>query len=314
MITLFTKNLSFSFTNIIIPNVTFNNINTIFNKNKYSQKYNIFSKYKYTFLPKINYSLYYYSYQRNFNNNYNNIFENIKRKNNNNSIKTFIMKSKEWTTKNKKKIIITSNIIGIAFILFNVKLYLNKKKVEKELRKKISDFLKDENPSLNYVASLLSQNYIKDNLKLLTKNFIANYNKDELKTINGFCYKIIKNKISQYIKNHDGQKFFAELIKNYMLSNVNGEINIIDLYENIRKNKNKQDFIITEFFETCLIKVFASKKFIDYISTNLLNELKFEIKPNMLCDEDDKDKNIKDKEIENQNIIESKNNNENIEN
>ena len=65
---------------------------------------------------------------------------------------------------------------------------------EKEVQKKISDFLKDENPSLNYAVSLLSQNYIKDNFRLLVKNFIENYNKNESKEINEFCYKIINGK------------------------------------------------------------------------------------------------------------------------
>ena len=299
MITLLPKNLSFPFTNTIIPYIAFSNINTILNTNKYSQKHYNLSKYKYTFLPKINYQLYYNSYDKSFKNNYYNIFGKVKKIDNNNNIKSFLVKSKEWAIKNKKKIIVTSSFISIAFILFDVKLYLNRKKIEKKLQKKISEFLKDENPSLNYVASLLSQNYIQDNLKLLAKNFIENYNKNESKAISGFCNKILKNKISQYIKNRDGQKFFVELIKKYILTNI-GEINIVDLYENTRKNKNSQDCNITDFLETCLIEVFSSKNFIDYISTNLLNELKFEIKPNMLCDEDNKNKVVIDKETEKQ--------------
>ena len=313
MITLFSKNLSFSFTSSIIPYTMYKNINTILNKSKYSQKYNIFSKYKYTFLPKNNFPLYYYSYDTSFKNNFTNIFKNIKRTYNNNNIHTFVIKSKEWVVKNKKKIIITSSIISIVFILVDVKLYLNRKKVEKEVQKKISDFLKDENPSLNYAVSLLSQNYIKDNFRLLVKNFIENYNKNESKEMNEFCYKIIKNKIIEYIKNSENQKFFAELIKNYILNNINRGINIIDLCENIKKNKSKTNYNLTELLETCLVKVFTNKKFIDYISTNLLNELKFEIKPDILSDEVHEDKGINDKEIGNKNI-ESKNNGDDIEN
>ena len=184
-----------------------------------------------------------------------------------------------WYKRNKNKIIITSSFFGISLIIFDIKNYLKKKKIENKIRKNIMEFINDENPTLIYISDIISYNYATKFIKILVNNYIKNIisKYPSIDNINIHFKKDLKNNIIKYITNDKGQKFFFELIKNYLINISTKEIKSLDLYENF---SNKQDILIDEFLENSLIKTLSTKNFNDYIINNVVNEIEKEINKN----------------------------------
>ena len=184
-----------------------------------------------------------------------------------------------WYTKNRNKIIITSCILGISIIIFDVNIYLKKKKIENKIKKNIMDFLNEQNPSLIYISNVISHNYATKNINLLVNNYIQKIlNKNpSIETINIQFKKSLKNEIMKFIIYEKGQKYFIELVRNYIINISSKGIKYYDLYEDLSGNKNKQDIIIENFLENSLIKTLSTNNFNDYIIGNLVNEIFNEI-------------------------------------
>ena len=141
------------------------------------------------------------------------------------------------------------------------------------------EFINDENPTLIYISDIISYNYATKFIKILVNNYIKNIisKYPSIDNINIHFKKDLKNNIITYITNDKGQKFFFELIKNYLINISTKEIKSLDLYENF---SNKQDILIDEFLENSLIKTLSTKNFNDYIINNVVNEIEKEINKN----------------------------------
>jgi len=184
-----------------------------------------------------------------------------------------------WYTKNRNKIIITSCILGISIIIFDVNIYLKKKKIENKIKKNIMDFLNEQNPSLIYISNVISHNYATKNINLLVNNYIQKIlNKNpSIEAINMHFKKSLKNDIINFIIHEKGQKYFIELVRNYLINISSKGIKYFDLYKDLSDNKNKQDIIIDTFIENSLIKTLSSNNFNNFIIGNLVNEIHNEI-------------------------------------
>ena len=206
-----------------------------------------------------------------------------------------------WYTKNRNKIIITSCILGISIIIFDVNIYLRKKKIENKIKKNIMNFLNEQNPSLIYISNVISHNYATKNINLLVNNYIQKIlNKNPtIETINIHFKKSLKNDIIKFIIHEKGQKYFIELVRNYLINISSKGIKYYDLYKDLSENKNKQDIIIDTFIENSLIKALSTNNFNDYIVGNLVNEIHNEIN------------NKENRDIRNNSEIEGLNSNDN---
>ena len=184
-----------------------------------------------------------------------------------------------WYTKNRNKIIITSCILGISIIIFDVNIYFKKKKIENKIKKNIMDFLNEQNPSLIYISNVISHNYATKNINLLVNSYIQKIlNKNpSIEAINIHFKKSLKNDIIKFLIHEKGQKYFIELVRNYLINISSKGIKYYDLYEDLSENRNKQDIIIDTFIENSLIKTLSTNNFYDYIIGNLVNEIHNEI-------------------------------------
>jgi len=184
-----------------------------------------------------------------------------------------------WYRKNRNKIIITSCILGISIIIFDVNIYLKKKKIENKIKKNIMDFLNEQNPSLIYISNIISHNYATKNINLIVNNYIQKIlNKNpSIEAINMHFKKSLKNDIINFIIHEKGQKYFIELVRNYLINISSKGIKYFDLYKDLSDNKNKQDIIIDTFIENSLIKTLSTNNFNNYIIGNLVNEIHNEI-------------------------------------
>ena len=184
-----------------------------------------------------------------------------------------------WYRKNRNKIIITSCILGISIIIFDVNIYLKKKKIENKIKKNIMDFLNEQNPSLIYISNVISHNYATKNINMIVNNYIQKIlNKNpSIEAINMHFKKSLKNDIINFIIHEKGQKYFIELIRNYLINISSKGIKYFDLYKDLSDNKNKQDIIIDTFIENSLIKTLSTNNFNNYIIGNLVNEIHNEI-------------------------------------
>jgi hypothetical protein len=184
-----------------------------------------------------------------------------------------------WYTKNRNKIIITSCILGISIIIFDVNIYFKKKKIENKIKKNIMEFLNEQNPSLIYISNVISHNYATKNINLLVNSYIQKIlNKNpSIEAINIHFKKSLKNDIIKFLIHEKGQKYFIELVRNYLINISSKGIKYYDLYEDLSENRNKQDIIIDTFIENSLIKTLSTNNFYDYIIGNLVNEIHNEI-------------------------------------
>lgn len=184
-----------------------------------------------------------------------------------------------WYRKNRNKIIITSCILGISIIIFDVNIYLKKKKIENKIKKNIMDFLNEQNPSLIYISNVISHNYATKNINMIVNNYIQKIlNKNpSIEAINMHFKKSLKNDIINFIIHEKGQKYFIELIRNYLINISSKGIKYFDLYKDLSDNKNKQDIIIDTFIDNSLIKTLSTNNFNNYIIGNLVNEIHNEI-------------------------------------
>jgi hypothetical protein len=184
-----------------------------------------------------------------------------------------------WYTKNRNKIIITSCILGISIIIFDVNIYFKKKKIENKIKKNIMEFLNEQNPSLIYISNVISHNYATKNINLLVNSYIQKIlNKNpSIEAINIHFKKSLKNDIIKFLIHEKGQKYFIELVRNYLINISSKGIKYYDLYEDLSENRNKQDIIIDTFIENSLIKTLSTNNFYDYIIENLVNEIHNEI-------------------------------------
>ena len=184
-----------------------------------------------------------------------------------------------WYRKNRNKIIITSCILGISIIIFDVNIYLKKKKIENKIKKNIMDFLNEQNPSLIYISNVISHNYATKNINMIVNNYIQKIlNKNpSIEAINMHFKKSLKNDIINFIIHEKGQKYFIELVRNYLINISSKGIKYFDLYKDLSDNKNKQDIIIDTFIENSLIKTLSTNNFNNYIIGNLVNEIHNEI-------------------------------------
>ena len=89
--------------------------------------------------------------------------------------------------------------------------------------------------------------------------------------------KSLKNDIINFIIHEKGQKYFIELVRNYLINISSKGIKYFDLYKDLSHNKNKQDIIIDTFIENSLIKALSTNNFNNYIIGNLVNEIHNEI-------------------------------------